>query len=61
MAGRGDGSCVFYPISQLANFRVVLSGADIDPITAIASDSEFIYTSARDGNIRKYAIKHLSI
>jgi len=61
VAGRGDGSCVFYPISQLSNFRVVLSGADIDPITAIASDSEFIYTSARDGNIRKYAIKHLSI
>lgn len=57
LAGKQDGSCIFYNSSS--NQRVVLSGADVDPIFSIAKDERFIYTGARDGKIRKYSIDNI--
>lgn len=59
IAGKLDGTCVFYsltPDKQLTDLRVLLSGADADPVNTIKSDESHIYTGARDGKIRKYSI-----
>ena len=57
-AGRTDGSCVYYPNGD--SKKVLLSGADIDPVHAIVSDGDYVYTSARDGVIRKYYVNIIS-
>ena len=62
IAGKLDGSCIFYAIKsdkQIADERVLLSGADADPINSIKSDGSYIYTASRDGKIRKYNISHI--
>jgi len=62
IAGKLDGSCIFYAINsnkQIADERVLLSGADADPINSIKSDGNYIYTASRDGKIRKYNISHI--
>ena len=62
IAGKLDGTCVFYSIDgnkKLNPLRVLLSGADVDPINAIKSDGSYIYTGARDGQIRKYNVKDI--
>lgn len=59
IAGKLDGTCVFYYLNsdkQVTNVRVLLSGADADPVNTIRSDGSYIYTGARDGQIRKYNI-----
>ena len=62
IVGKLDGACVFYSLKvdkQLTNVRVILSGADADPVNTIKSDGCHIYTGARDGQIRKYNINDL--
>ena len=59
LVGKLDGTCGYYTLNsngQLSNTRVLLSGADTDPINTIKSDGTYIYTGARDGKIRKYNI-----
>ncbi|KAI0222285.1 Proteasomal ATPase-associated factor 1 [Lamellibrachia satsuma] len=48
----GDGSC-FY---QNQHFETVteLTGPDIDSVYRVATDGCFLYTSSRDGTVRKY-------
>ena len=58
VVGRGDGSCVFYSMMDDKK-RVVLTGADIDPVTSLAADLDHVYAGARDGCIRKYALNRL--
>ena len=57
IAGKLDGSCILYRLdseNQLTSLRVLLSGADTDPINTIKCDGHHIFTAARDGMIRKY-------
>jgi len=64
VAGRGDGACVYYPFlatGEESMFRVVLSGADVDPVTSAVADNDFVYTAARDGTVRKYSIKQFQL
>ena len=64
VCGKYDGACVWYgfdpSLSEIQyDLTIVLSGADVDPITDISRDHEFIYTSCRDGCIRKYSINNM--
>ena len=60
VAGKLDGTCFFYCLTSDAKLssdsKVLLSGADADPVNAIKCDGNYIYTGARDGQIRKYNI-----
>jgi len=57
IVGRHDGSCLYYTLSN--NKRVVLTGADVDPIYGIALTEEYVFTGARDGKIRKYQLDEI--
>lgn len=62
LAGKYDGSCIWYGLADngsVNNNRIVLTGADVDPINGIATDGTYIFTGARDGAIRKYALSDM--
>jgi len=68
VCGKYDGACVWYglnPPNDNGNdilsdeMVIVLSGADVDPISDMSRDSEYLYTSCRDGCIRKYSINNM--
>ena len=63
LVGKYDGACVWYGFDsnsgKIHEQIVVLTGADVDPITDMAKDHEYVYTSCRDGTIRKYLINSL--
>ena len=40
---------------------MVLSGADVDPVTSVVADNDYVYTAARDGAVRKYSVKQLQL
>ncbi|KAK2155499.1 hypothetical protein LSH36_238g02048 [Paralvinella palmiformis] len=48
----GDGSC-FY-ISEDYKTDLELTGPDCDPVYRVVSDGSYLYSSCRDGLIRKY-------
>ena len=50
----GDGSC-FYVNEELET-SLELCGPDCDPVYKIAADSNNLYTSCRDGAVRKYRL-----
>jgi len=60
VVGKYDGACLWYgfdPVhNDISKDVIVLTGADVDPITAMAKDQDYIFTSCRDGCIRKYSI-----
>ncbi len=57
------GTCVWYCLDsnngQVTTERIILTGADIDPIYSMARDQDFVFTASRDGCIRKYMIADL--
>ena len=66
LCGKYDGACVWYGFDSspdlnevLYEMTIILSGADVDPITDISRDYDHIYTSCRDGCIRKYSINNM--
>ena len=66
LCGKYDGACVWYGFDSssdlnevLYEITIILSGADVDPITDISRDYDYIYTSCRDGCIRKYSINNM--
>jgi len=66
LCGKYDGACVWYGFDSssdlnevLYEMTIILSGADVDPITDICRDYDYIYTSCRDGCIRKYSINNM--
>ena len=62
VVGKQDGLCIFYRFNsdeEVINSKVLLSGADADPINTIKCDGSHVYTGARDGRIRKYNILHM--
>jgi WD40 repeat protein len=59
LAGKYDGSCLWYNLENNSNQRIVLSGSDVDPIFDISTDQESIFTASRDGSIRKYCIREM--
>jgi len=62
IVGKQDGTCIFYRFNSynhpMSN-KVLLSGADADPINTIKCDGVHVYTGARDGKIRKYNVLHM--
>ena len=59
LAGKHDGTCVWYGTTDSAEEnerRIVLSGADADPVYSLASSGKHVFTAARDGCIRKYCL-----
>lgn len=65
MASFQDGTVIFVPISDLdlqspgttPSLTIVhLTGSDIDPIYDLSFDGNFIFTSSRDGQVRKYLL-----
>lgn len=62
IAGKQDGSCIFYRFNsnmKPLDTKVLLSGADADPINTIKCDGTHVYTGSRDGKIRKYNVLHM--
>ncbi|CAG5126462.1 unnamed protein product [Candidula unifasciata] len=56
-ASTGDGSC--FNVNEHFETRVELTGSDCDPVYKICTDRTNIYTSCRDGTIRKYNLNHI--
>ncbi|XP_071113260.1 proteasomal ATPase-associated factor 1-like [Haliotis cracherodii] len=56
-ASTGDGSCFF--VDERQETRVELTGADCDPVYGTACDGSHVYTSCRDGAIRRYSLLHV--
>ena len=61
LIGQHDGTCIWYGLdsnsdSEVNHQKILLSGADIDPVNDIAKDHNFVYTACRDGVVRKYSI-----
>ena len=50
----GDGSC--FLVSEDFSEGVELTGPDCDPVYCTATDGTAIYTSCRDGAVRKYNV-----
>lgn len=48
----GDGTC-FY-VNEQCDTTVELTGADCDPLYKVVLSDNHVFTSCRDGNIRKY-------
>ena len=62
LIGKQDGTCIFYRFNsdkKPINTKVLLCGADADPINSIKCDGSHVYTGSRDGKIRKYNILHM--
>ena len=62
VVGKQDGTCLYYRFNstkETIKSKVLLSGADADPINTIKCDGSHVYTGARDGKIRKYNILHM--
>lgn len=59
LAGRRDGICQFCSLDGSCSYQ--LTGSDCDPIYKIATDSNYIYTACRDGVIRKYRGRDISV
>ena len=64
VCGKYDGACVWYGFDPdaatvLNELTIILSGADVDPITDMTKDQDYLYTSCRDGCIRKYSIANM--
>ncbi|GFN97619.1 proteasomal ATPase-associated factor 1-like [Plakobranchus ocellatus] len=53
-----DGSC--FHITEHWETTTELTGSDCDPIYSISSDGENIFTSCRDGSIRKYSLRYIT-
>lgn len=66
LVGRHDGSCIWYPPAAAAvsergdaggdRQRIVLSGADADPVYSLSCDARHVFAAARDGRVRKYGL-----
>lgn len=48
----GDGSC--FRVNNLHETTLELTGPDCDPVYKVVSDGSAIYTTCRDGCVRKY-------
>ncbi|RUS83784.1 hypothetical protein EGW08_008442, partial [Elysia chlorotica] len=57
-ASTGDGSC--FHITEHWNTSTELTGSDCDPIYSTATDGENIFTSCRDGAIRRYSLSYIT-
>ncbi|OTF70013.1 hypothetical protein BLA29_010440 [Euroglyphus maynei] len=56
VASRQDGSVDFYYDNH--NQILHLTGSDCDPIYQVVYDDKFVYTSCRDGKVRKYFLNN---
>ncbi|CAL1543217.1 unnamed protein product [Lymnaea stagnalis] len=54
----GDGSC--FHVNERWETTTELTGSDCDPIYKVSSDGDNIYTSCRDGSIRKYSLNYIN-
>ncbi|XP_059152366.1 proteasomal ATPase-associated factor 1-like [Physella acuta] len=54
----GDGSCFHF--NERWETTTELTGSDCDPIYRVSCDGNFIYTSCRDGCIRKYNLSFIN-
>ena len=53
----GDGSC--FHVNENWNTTTELTGSDCDPLYSLSTDGDNIYTSCRDGAIRRYSLTYL--
>ena len=64
VGGKYDGTCVCYSLDsnngQVGKERIVMTGADVDPIYAMARDQDYVFTASRDGCIRRYFVEDLA-
>ena len=49
-----DGSC--FLINDRMEVELELVGPDCDPVYRAATDDKYIYTTCRDGAVRKYSL-----
>jgi len=56
-AATGDGSC--FHVDETWETTTELSGSDCDPLYKVSSDGSNVYTSCRDGMIRRYSLTFL--
>ncbi len=54
VSAAGDGSC--FLLNEVLQASLELTGSDCDPVHSVVTDHKFIYTSCRDGLIRKYGL-----
>ncbi|KAK0064568.1 proteasomal ATPase-associated factor 1 [Biomphalaria pfeifferi] len=54
----GDGSC--FHINERWETTTELTGSDCDPVYKVCDDGSNIYTSCRDGFIRKYSLNYIN-
>jgi len=58
LCGRQDGTCTLYNNNNHTK-QIILSGSDCDKITGVCKDDEYVFTSSREGVVRKYLISNL--
>ncbi|KAH9500223.1 Proteasomal ATPase-associated factor 1 [Bulinus truncatus] len=57
-AATGDGSC--FHVNERWETTTELTGSDCDPIYKVTTDGRNIYTSCRDGYIRRYSLNFIN-